>query len=187
MLAYELIPQDVPSLISAEDRLSKNDMKMSKLYSTVQYIVRFRYLYLYKYLMFRIYRKLSSLPFWNQRGRQQPAVLPEQPPELPQRRCLTIPGGLTIEVGSRGARRLVFGSQLRETENGGGRGRRVTLPRMRGGSDRSSARRLLLSGRRGNRTLYLLLCVVVVFVISWLPLNTLNLLLDLGFKDYMFG
>jgi hypothetical protein len=60
---------------------------------------------------------------------------------------------------------------------------------MRGGSDRSSsARRLLLGGRgRGNRTLYLLLCVVVVFVISWLPLNTLNLLLDLGFKDFLFG
>ena len=71
--------------------------------------------------------------------------------------------------------------------------RRVTLPRVRG-SDRScgnGARRRLLvgggGGRRGNRTLYLLLCVVVVFVISWLPLNTLNLLLDLGFKEYMFG
>ena len=94
-------------------------------------------------------------------------------------------------MGSRGARRLIFGSaaQLREAD----RLRRVTLPRVRG-SDRScgnGARRRLLvgggGGRRGNRTLYLLLCVVVVFVISWLPLNTLNLLLDLGFKEYMFG
>ena len=149
--------------------------------------------YLTRLIYPRIYRKLSSLPFWNQRQRQQQATLPDQPPsplDPRQRRCLTIPGGLTSEVGSRGGRRLVFGG--RGQVAGGGRGRRVTLPMARGGSDRSAGansgvRRLLVGGRRGNRTLYLLLCVVVVFVMSWLPLNSLNLLLDLGFKEYLFG
>lgn len=41
--------------------------------------------------------------------------------------------------------------------------------------------------RRGSRTLYLLICIVLGFVISWLPLNTLNLLLDLGYKETLFG
>jgi hypothetical protein len=115
------------------------------------------------------------------------------------RRCLTIPGGLTIEVGSHGGRRLVFGprqTDLRDAENR--RPRRVTIPgaevadktgrRAGVGAAAGAGRRLLMSGgRRGNRTLYLLLCVVVVFVISWLPLNSLNLLLDLGFREFLFG
>ncbi len=146
---------------------------------------------------FRIYRRLSALPFWNQPQSHRLPLTP-LPPEDPRhrRRCLTIAGtGLTIEVGSRGGRRLVFGPRRPEASQDGppaGRlpPRRVTLPISvgEGGGGRSARRRLLRSGgRRGNRTLYLLICVVVVFVISWLPLNSLNLLLDLGFREHLFG
>ena len=37
----------------------------------------------------------------------------------------------------------------------------------------------LLSRARGNRTVYLLAAVVLIFILSWLPLNLLNVLLDL--------
>ncbi len=139
---------------------------------------------------------MSALPFWNQPQSHRLPLTPP-PPEDPRhrRRCLTIAGtGLTIEVGSRGGRRLVFGPRRPEASQDGppaGRlpPRRVTLPMSVGdGGGRSARRRLLRSGgRRGNRTLYLLICVVVVFVISWLPLNSLNLLLDLGFREHLFG
>ena len=43
-----------------------------------------------------------------------------------------------------------------------------------------------LNPKRGHRTIYLLLCVVIVFMCSWLPLNVLNVLLDLGLYSYLF-
>ena len=36
---------------------------------------------------------------------------------------------------------------------------------------------------RGQRTLALLISVVIVFMCSWLPLNLINILNDLGFLD----
>ena len=36
---------------------------------------------------------------------------------------------------------------------------------------------------RGQRTLYLLVSVVIVFMCSWLPLNMINILNDLGYLD----
>ena len=36
---------------------------------------------------------------------------------------------------------------------------------------------------RGQRTLRLLISVVIVFMCSWLPLNLINILNDLGFLD----
>ena len=38
---------------------------------------------------------------------------------------------------------------------------------------------ILLYRARGNRTVYLLAAVVLIFILSWLPLNLLNVLLDL--------
>ena len=40
---------------------------------------------------------------------------------------------------------------------------------------------------RGNKTIYLLVCVVLVFVCTWLPLNLLNIFLDLGLLDHLLG
>ena len=41
-------------------------------------------------------------------------------------------------------------------------------------------------GDQEARTVTLLVWVVVVFVLAWLPLNTLNVLLDLGFYPTLF-
>ena len=41
-------------------------------------------------------------------------------------------------------------------------------------------------GDQEARTVSLLVWVVVVFVLAWLPLNTLNVLLDLGFYPTLF-
>ena len=41
-------------------------------------------------------------------------------------------------------------------------------------------------GSQEARTVSLLVWVVVVFVLAWLPLNTLNVLLDLGFYPNLF-
>ena len=38
---------------------------------------------------------------------------------------------------------------------------------------------ILLYRARGNRTVYLLAAVVLIFILSWLPLNLFNVLLDL--------
>ena len=40
--------------------------------------------------------------------------------------------------------------------------------------------------RRGHKTTYLLVSVVVVFMCSWFPLNMLNVLLDLGLYSKLF-
>ena len=40
--------------------------------------------------------------------------------------------------------------------------------------------------KRSNRTIYLLIYVVVLFMCSWFPLNLLNVLLDLGFYSTLF-
>ena len=40
---------------------------------------------------------------------------------------------------------------------------------------------------RGNKTIYLLVCVVLVFMCAWLPLNLLNIFLDLGLLDNLLG
>jgi hypothetical protein len=69
----------------------------------------------------RIYHKLSSLPFWGRRGRQDNQEGDQQ--------------------------------------------------------DRA----------RGNKTIYLLVCVVLIFMCAWLPLNMLNILLDLGLLDHLLG
>lgn len=39
------------------------------------------------------------------------------------------------------------------------------------------------SEARGQRTLYLLVSVVIVFMCSWLPLNLINILNDIGILD----
>ena len=36
---------------------------------------------------------------------------------------------------------------------------------------------------RGQKTLYLLISVVIVFMCSWLPLNLINILNDVGILD----
>ena len=41
--------------------------------------------------------------------------------------------------------------------------------------------------KRSNRTIYLLVCVVLFFMCSWFPLNLLNVLLDLGLYSTLFG
>ena len=41
-------------------------------------------------------------------------------------------------------------------------------------------------GDQEARTVSLLVWVVVVFVLAWLPLNILNVLLDLGFYPNLF-
>ena len=40
---------------------------------------------------------------------------------------------------------------------------------------------------RGTRTIYLLVSVVIVFACAWLPLNLLNILLDLELLDHLLG
>ena len=40
---------------------------------------------------------------------------------------------------------------------------------------------------RGNKTIYLLVCVVLVFMCAWLPLNLLKKILDLGVLDNPLG
>ena len=40
--------------------------------------------------------------------------------------------------------------------------------------------------KKSHKTIYLLVCVVVLFMCSWIPLNLLNVLLDLGFYSVLF-
>ena len=42
------------------------------------------------------------------------------------------------------------------------------------------------SGIKGKRTLILLACVVILFILLWLPLNLLNVTLDLGLYSSLF-
>ena len=46
--------------------------------------------------------------------------------------------------------------------------------------------RRILRRKRGHKTTYLLVSVVVVFMCSWFPLNMLNVLLDLGLYSKLF-
>ena len=46
--------------------------------------------------------------------------------------------------------------------------------------------RRILRRKRGHKTTYLLVSVVVVFMCSWFPLNMLNVLLDLGLYKKLF-
>ena len=43
-----------------------------------------------------------------------------------------------------------------------------------------------MSRRQEARTVVLLVWVVVVFVLAWLPLNSLNVMLDLGLYPTLF-
>ena len=63
----------------------------------------------------------------------------------------------------------------------------VTLP-FWGRRDRQGSQDRDQQGRaRGTRTIYLLVSVVIVFMCAWLPLNLLNILLDLGLLDHLLG
>ena len=87
----------------------------------------------------RIYKKLTSLPFW---GRSRHHVASEDT-EL----------------------QTVAGENHNHEKD----------------EKRKGARR-----KNGNKTIYLLMCVVTIFMISWFPLNVLNVLLDLGFYSRLF-
>ena len=53
-------------------------------------------------------------------------------------------------------------------------------------NDGKAEERNLAARKRSHKTIYLLACVVVLFMCSWFPLNLLNVLLDLGFYSLLF-
>jgi hypothetical protein len=114
------------------------------------------------YIFTRIYRKLQSLPFWNRRA------TPIQPnPDTVEKLGKQVHAMVAL-VRQQTATTETVATTVESAS------RPALLPRV---SQRG----------RGSRTLYLLICVLVVFVISWLPLNTLNVLLDVGYKQALFG
>ena len=62
----------------------------------------------------------------------------------------------------------------------------ASLPFWGKRSDRQAREEMNQQGRtKGSKTIYLLVSVVVIFMSAWLPLNLLNILLDLGLLDQM--
>jgi hypothetical protein len=54
------------------------------------------------------------------------------------------------------------------------------------GENHKGDERKMSARKRSHKTIYLLVCVVVLFMCSWFPLNLLNVLLDLGFYSKLF-
>ena len=59
----------------------------------------------------------------------------------------------------------------------------VQLPFWSQSQQRSSSSSGQQAESRGQKTVYLLIIVVVVFMCSWLPLNLINILNDVGYLD----